>query len=206
MSRLASRRADQVSIETDLRNWSREVLEVPSAHLKGMPPCPYAKQAWKQGKILVIESDNFEEDVARYCRDFYEFGKELIVVATYDIPDMDDLTEFTQALNDRHPSLHCMQFHPDYGADDADMDFLTDNDWESSSEYEYCMLFIQDLRLVVAASDRLEPLGYYSAYPRDEYEELVVNRKRRLTNANEDRSQEDDARWRSKENDAWRHG
>lgn len=173
------------AIEADLRSWSREVLEVPSEHLKGMPPCPYAKQAWKQDKILVIESDNFEEDVARYCRDFYEFNKELIVIASYDIPDIDDLTAFTEELNLQHPSLHCMQFHPDYGADDAELDFLTDNDWESSTDHEYSMVFIQDLALVVAASDRLERLGYYSAYPTDEYETLVVTRKRRLTNGNE---------------------
>ena len=173
------------AIEQDLRSWSREVLEAPSPHLNGMPPCPYARKAWRENKVLVIESDKFEEDVLRFCRDFYEFGKELIVIATYDIPDIDDLSAFTSALNTDHPSLHCMQFHPEYGADDADMDFLTDNDWESSTVYEYCMIFIQDLRLVVDASDRLEALGYYSAYPRDEYEELVVNRKRRLTNGNE---------------------
>jgi hypothetical protein len=59
------------AIEADLRSWSREVLEVPSEHLRGMPPCPYAKQAWKQDKILVIESGNFEEDIDRNCRDFY---------------------------------------------------------------------------------------------------------------------------------------
>jgi hypothetical protein len=39
------------------------------------------------------------------------------------------------------------------------------------------MVFVQDLRLVISASDRLEALGYYSAYPTDEYEELVVNAK-----------------------------
>jgi hypothetical protein len=190
------------AIEQDLRSWSREVLEVPNDYLKGMPPCPYARKAWRENKVLVIESSNFEEDVARYCQDFYEFDKELIVVGTYDIPDLEDLTEFTEGLNAQHPSLHCMQFHPDYGADDAELDFLTDNDWESSNPYEYCMVFIQDLRLVVAASDRLEALGYYSAYPRDEYEELVVNRKRRLHYGDETPCDEER---QDQEDDAWRH-
>lgn len=179
------------AIEQDLRSWSREVLEPPSKHLNGMPPCPYARKAWRENKVLVIESNNFEEDVAKYCREFYEFDKELIVVGTYDIPDIDDFSAFTDALNEKHPSLHCMQFHPDYGADDAEMDFLTDNDWESSIEQDYCMMFIQDLRLVVAASDRLEILGYYSAYPQDEYEALVVNRKRRLNYGDEAQSNEE---------------
>lgn len=192
------------AIEADLRSWSSEVLEAPSPHLNGMPPCPYARKAWRENKVLVIESDNFEADVTRYCRDFYEFDKELIVVGTYDIPELDDLSLFIEELHQTHPSLHCMQFHPDYGAEDAGLDFLTDNDWESSNSHEYCMVFIQDLALVVAASDRLELLGYYSAYPRDEYEELVVNRKRRLTDGNETSC--DEARRRSQEDDARRHG
>jgi hypothetical protein len=75
-----------------------------------MPPCPYARKAWRENKVLVIESDNFEEDVAKYCREFYEFDKELIVVGTYDIPDLDDLSSFTEELNTIHPSppLHAV--------------------------------------------------------------------------------------------------
>ena len=47
------------------------------------------------------------------------------------------------------------------------------------------MVFIQDLEQVVLASDKLQTLGYYDVYPDEEYEELVVNRKRRLTNGYE---------------------
>lgn len=189
---MAARGADKVSIEADLRSWSRTVLEAPSPHLNGMPPCPYARKAWRENKVLVIESDNFAADVARYCRDFYEFDKELIVVASYSIPNLEEFAGFVASLNEEHPSLHCMQFHPEYGAEDAELDFLTENDWESSVSDDYCMIFIQDLSLVVAASDRLEALGYYAAYPRDEYQELVVNRKRRLPHGNETSCNEED--------------
>lgn len=191
-------------IESDLRSWSREVLEVPSPYLKGLPPCPYARKAWRDNKVLVIESDNFEADLRRHCQDFYEFDKELVVVATYDIPDINDLASLVETLHSEFPHLHCMQFHPDYGPEEAELDFLFDNDWESSTAYEYSMVFIQDLKLVVESSDRLESLGYYAAYPRDEYEELVVNRKRRLTDGYETSCNE---AWRQdKENDARRYG
>jgi hypothetical protein len=94
---------------------------------------------------------------------------------------MTEFAEFTKRLNHRFVALHCMQFHPDYGAEDTELDFLFDNEWESSIDEEYCMLFIQDLELVINASDKLDPLGYYEAYPSAEYEALVVDRKRRLT-------------------------
>ena len=38
-----------------MRDWSRTVLEVPNESLNGLP-CPYAKEAWKQNKVNVIET------------------------------------------------------------------------------------------------------------------------------------------------------
>tara|TARA_R100000231_G_scaffold33411_1_gene29306 strand:+ start:2070 stop:2588 length:519 start_codon:yes stop_codon:yes gene_type:complete len=168
------------NVESDLRSWSREVLEVPNDHLKGLPPCPYAKQAWHQNKVLVIEGDDITIDALRYCNEFYDLSKELVVVASFNIPDLEEFSAFVEGLNKDFKTLHCMQFHPDFGAEDAELDFLYDNDWDSSLDRDYCMVFIQDLRLVVNASDKLEKLGYYNAYPRSEYNELVVKRKERL--------------------------
>ena len=169
------------SIESDLRSWSREVLEQPSKYLKGMPPCPYAKQAWKQDKVMVVELEDIILQADKYCFDFDAFEKDLVILASYNLPDMTEFAEFTKRLNHKFVALHCMQFHPDYGAEDAELDFLFDNEWESSIDEEYCMLFIQDLELVINASDKLDPLGYYEAYPSAEYEALVVDRKRRMT-------------------------
>ena len=173
------------SIEADLRSWSREVLEVPNQSLKGLSACPYAKNAWKRDKVLVVETDDVYADSLRHCADFTVTGKELVVVASYKIPKLNKLHRYVQNLNILFENLHCMEFHPDYGADDAELDFLSDHDWESSVDQPYCMVFIQDLELVVQASDKLERLGYYEVYPKEEYTELVVNRKRRLTDGYE---------------------
>lgn len=172
-------------IEHDLRSWSREVLEVPSEHLKGLPPCPYAARAWRDNAVLVVETSDIFADAVKHCEDFEELDKELVIVATFDLPEPEDLHELSEGLNKRFPTLHCMTFHPDYGADDAGLDFLTDNDWESEVDGDYAMLFVQSLDQVVAASDKLHPLGYYDVYPPDEYEALVANRKRRLTDGYE---------------------
>ena len=167
-------------IEKDLRNWSVEVLEVPNQDLKGLSPCPYAKNAWEKDKVLVIQTDDIFAESLRQCSDMPLTDKELIVVASYDIPEIDKFNKYVQNLNILFDTLHCMEFHPDYGAEDADLDFLYDNDWESSLDKPYCMIFIQDLEQVVRASDKLQTLGYDDVCPDEEYEELVVNRKRRL--------------------------
>ena len=188
------------SIEEDLRIWSREVLEVPNQSLKGLSACPYAKEAWKKDKVLVVETDDVYADSLRHCADFTTTGKELVVVASYNIPKLNKFNKYVKNLNILFENLHCMEFHPDYGAEDAELDFLYDNDWESSVSKPYCMVFIQDLKQVVHASDKLQRLGYYDVYPEDEYEELVVNRKRRLTDGYEtsfyeEKTDGNEARW-----------
>jgi len=171
-----------MSIEADLRSWSREVLEIASAHLNGLPPCPYAKQAWAEDRVAVIETDRILLDTLKACTEFHLRNKDLVVVASHYIPDIEELQEFVDTLNEAFPQIHCMPFHPDYDAEDAGLEFLTDNDWESEIDDLYCMVFIQDLRAVVSASDKLERLGYYAAYPPDEYDTLVTARRRRLAN------------------------
>lgn len=178
--------ADQMSIESDVRQWSREVLEVPNKHLNGLPACPYAKQTWQDNKVLVVETDYVYAEAMMNCASFGELNKDVVVVASYEIPDSESFYSFVEALNDTFPELHCMEFHPDYGAEDAELDFLTDNDWESEVEQPYCMIFIQDLEKIVEASDRLEKLGYYDNYPSDEYDALVRYRRERLVGDDDD--------------------
>ena len=64
------------------RSWSREVLEQPSKYLKGMPPCPYAKQAWKQDKVMVVELEDIILQADKYCFDFDAFDKDLVILAS----------------------------------------------------------------------------------------------------------------------------
>lgn len=173
-------------IEQDIRAWSAQVLEVPNKHLKGMPACPYARKAWKENKVLVLETDDVCKLTDNYCQSFDSYNKDLIIVATFNVPDIDDFNVYIEEyLNVKYPELHCMGFHPEYGAEDAELDFLLENNWESKVDEDYCMIFVQDLKQVVEASDRLVPLGYYETYPKEEYDALVVQRKRRYLNGNE---------------------
>ena len=169
-------------IKDDIRSWSREVLEVPNPELNGLPACPYAKQAWKQNKVNVIETDSLVETVVKEA-DWFDNTYDLVIVASYNFPSIDFFDVYIDYFNDTYSEndLHIMGFHPDYGAEDADLDFLYNNNWESSVEDEYAMMFIQSLSKVDDASLKLEKLGYYDVYPSDEYKTLVVDRRKRRT-------------------------
>ena len=133
-------------IKDDIRSWSREVLEVPNPELNGLPACPYAKQAWKQNKVNVVETDSLVETVVKEA-DWFDNTYDLVIVASYNFPEIDFFDTYIEYLNDTYSEndLHIMGFHPDYGAEDADLDFLYNNNWESSVEDEYAMMFIQSL-------------------------------------------------------------
>ena len=167
-------------IKDDIRSWSREVLEVPNPELNGLPACPYAKQAWKQNKVNVVETDSLVETVVKEA-DWFDNTYDLVIVASYNFPSIDFFDVYIDYFNDTYSEndLHIMGFHPDYGAEDADLDFLYNNDWESSVEDEYAMMFIQSLSKVDDASLQLEKMGYYNVYPEEEYKAFVLERRQR---------------------------
>jgi len=175
------------SIEDDIRSWSKEVLEVPNEHLDGLPACPYAKAAWLKDKVSVVEVDNIYSGTTFEADRFNENDYDLVIVASYTLPDADQFWGTTEILNDLYASrdIHLMVFHPDYGAEEADLDFLYDHEWESGIDAEYCMVFIQRLSQVDEASRSLEKLGYYEAFSREDFETLVIERRRRIKNGDE---------------------
>ena len=72
---------------------------------------------------------------------------------------------------------HLMQFHPDYGAQEAGLEFLL-QEGVSDPDLEYCMVFVQKLSLLDDAALSLEKSGYYKQFPEDTYEALVLDRRR----------------------------
>lgn len=186
-------------IAKDLRSWSKYVLEVPNPHLNGLPACPYARKAWLDNKVKVLEVDNVLLSALEHRHLISKY--DLVIVASYEIPDAETMQAMVEHYNDlgAHEDLHFMLFHPDYGAEDAELDFLYEHDWESELE-DYCMIFIQRLSQVDDASLQLEGKGYYSTFPKHEYQTLVLDRRNRR-NGNETKSNEksyqDDAWWQS---------
>jgi len=167
-----------MSIEQDVRSWSQHVLETPNKQLNGLPACPYAKKAWMDNKVYVYETDDLIKDAVLLRKNALT-DYDLVIVASYQIPESQALDQTIQAFNMlcAKENLYFMCFHPEYGAEDAELDFLYEHDWESSIEDDYAMIFIQRLTDVDDKSRHLERLGYYQAFKRDEYEVLVLQRR-----------------------------
>lgn len=167
-------------IESDIRNWSNKFLEVPNVNLNGLPPCPYARQAWIDDKVsFSIDTglDGLVHEVAIFDSHDYD----IIVWANQELPDMQYLDGYCDGINEAMSiagkDMHLMVFHPDYDAHDAGLDFLVEEAVTDDS-LVYCMVFIQRLSTLDDAALSLEKSGYYKHFPDDVYESLVLDRRK----------------------------
>jgi hypothetical protein len=134
----------------DLRRWTTEVLSRPSEELRGMPPCPFAADAWDAGRVAVGLCDGLSAtDLSRYVEDKNEG-----LVAE---------------------DMWLMAYHPDDDPNEYGLTYL-DAEWEPVVPEDYAMIFVQQLSKLTAASYNLEKQGYYDECPWKTYRDLVHRR------------------------------
>jgi hypothetical protein len=171
-------------VEADIRKWSHDFLEVPNAMLNGLPPCPYAKQAWLEDKVVFSVNTGLD-GLIEEVKNFESHNYDIVIWASEYLIEMEYLDGFCDGVNEAMSiagkDMHLMVFHPDYDAEEAGLDFLLEDD-VSNDELQYCMVFVQRLSPLDDASLSLEKSGYYQHFPKDTYQSLVLDR-RKLRNA-----------------------
>jgi hypothetical protein len=167
-------------IEADIRKWSHEFLEVPNKKLNGLPPCPYAKQAWLDNKVIFSINTGLD-GLAKEVADFESHEYDIVVWANEVLPDIHYLDGWcdgvNQAMSIAGKDMHLMVFHPDYDAEEAGLDFLVE-DGVVDHNLLYCMVFVQRLSTLDDAALSLEKSGYYKHFPEEVYQSLVLDRRR----------------------------
>jgi hypothetical protein len=167
-------------VEADIRKWSHEFLEIPNEKLNGLPPCPYAKQAWLDNKVTFSINTGID-GLAKEVSDFDQHDYDIVVWASEYLPDMHYLDGWCDGVNEAlsiaGKDMHLMVFHPDYDAEKAGLNFLLE-DGVVDNSLIYCMVFIQRLSTLDDAALSLEKSGYYKHFPTDVYESLVIERRK----------------------------
>ena len=106
-------------VEADIRKWSAEFLEIPNEKLNGLPPCPYAKQAWLDDKVTFSVNTGIS-GLIDAVREFKTHNYDIVVWADEDVLDMEYLDGFCDGMNELMSvsgiDLHLMVFHPDFDA------------------------------------------------------------------------------------------
>lgn len=181
------------AIVTEITQWSAEALEKPSPLFNGLPPCPYARQAWLDSRVALLfkYEDNYQ--VLYSCISQFDDKFDLaIIVDMVNEKEPDDFHAYWESLNrfiaegvfiDK--DIWVMGFHPD----DEASEFVDEIDFAPETDARYAMIFVQRLSKLQEAADKLDKKGYYDSYD-GQYNarEIYVLREelyRRLKNGDE---------------------
>ena len=159
---------EEKKIETEIREWSSNVIEMPNPNFKNIPTCPYAKAAWEKGLVkIVFDHDGKDKQLLKYISSYDDDYELVIVVETDYDEDQDGFHEGLSEVNSLisqdvwdDSDLWVMGFHPS----DDESEVLDAESFEPVSEYSYGLIFIQRLSLLQEASDKLTLTGYYDVY------------------------------------------
>jgi hypothetical protein len=166
-------------VEADIRKWSHDFLEVSNKKLNGLPPCPYAKQAWLDDKVSFSINTGLE-GLIKELTIFELHNYDIVVWANQYLPNMEYLDGYCDGINEAMSiagkDMHLMVFHPDYDAEEAGLDFLID-EGATDEGLVYCMVFVQRLSTLDDAALSLEKSGYYEHFPEEVYKSLVLDRR-----------------------------
>jgi len=142
----------------------------------GMPLCPFAKPAWDEGRVRVVETSSGDKLWSAVLKSvaLVNSGCDVVLVVAADYEGTyADLEEATDRLNDF------------FFAARLDLWALSHLDGEA-------VIFLQKLTHLDNSAAKLEKLGYYNHYSPCEYERLIAKRRQRRDHYA--RNEEDDAR------------
>ena len=127
----------------------------------GFAPCPYAKKAFIDKKLLVIECLDREDlwkTISGRCKNF----------------------------SDKHSVIICFEEEASQTYKEVEAACIAMNDWFAYNKMDvwllafqtnFTMVFIQRLSELDDASQKLEKMGYYESYDPSDYVKLILNRR-----------------------------
>ena len=147
-----------MSVQKFLDTWIRDKVSQPSPETANIPACPYALKAWVEDKVKIVEVANLWEEVAEQIEAFTDDYQ--VVICSQ-----------IQQLTYEELEGCCMGLNAYLALKEKDI-------WLLSFQDIYDMILIQRLSHLDDASKYLERLNYYANYGRDDFERLILTRRK----------------------------
>tara|TARA_A100000172_G_scaffold57977_3_gene37745 strand:- start:215 stop:649 length:435 start_codon:yes stop_codon:yes gene_type:complete len=143
-----------------------------------MKACPYAEAAWRNDKVDVVVGTDIL-GLKEAIKHFDPKDKDILIWVNFNLNKYERWDRWVGLWNEKNKKsdTHLMLFHPDFPPSEETEEFLTDNEWESSIEEDYMMIFVQSLSFLNKASVALENSGYYNYFSDDLYQSLLEARR-----------------------------
>ena len=142
------------SASNDIEDWILNFLSKPNTTFAGLPPCPYAKRAWLDGKVLVRHIHSQELELAiESSKDSFPDNKDVILFCVDPVSitpkELADLCISTDkfVLLDDHP------------------DSVEEIQGVVLNQGKYAIVFMQRRNQLIDARAELELTDYYKNFP-----------------------------------------
>lgn len=143
-----------------IREWAQELAK-PTKFNNGVSSCPFALPAIDAGEVSSMVSSNLWLDVMSESLGFDLLDQKVLMIFA---PDYEgDYAELES---------RCMALNEIFTASGIDI-------WLLSYMHDDVIVFVQRWSELEKAAAKLEKLGYYKNYERDDYERHILARRKR---------------------------
>ena len=146
-----------VKLKTWVQKWIDDLTK-PSPNNNEIPLCPFAKKAWQEKEVKVVNSKDIWTTV---CKEVNVFGSHKVVMCVDENPEY----EYSEL------EAGCIALNYWFASIKKDV-------WLLSYQTDRAVVFIQTLSELDDASVILEKQGYYENYSEDDFKRLVEHRRK----------------------------
>jgi hypothetical protein len=156
------------AIVQEIIEWSAVALETPNPHFNGLPPCPYAKQAWLDQRVAILFKYEDSYQVLYSCISQFDDKFDLVIIVDLaNDKEPEAFHSYWEGLNKFiaegvfiDKDIWVMGFHPE----DEPSEFVDEIEFTPNNDTLYSLIFVQRLSKLQEAADKLNKKGYYDAY------------------------------------------
>lgn len=161
---------------SNFEDWILNFLSQPNSVFNDLPPCPFAKEAWMQGKVLIQEitkidtlsiTDYFLSELEDYSCHWPKDKEVVALVCDPNIISSQQLVDITEIATEKFLSERgfvALEDHPDLLEKVKDVILNNGN---------YAVIFLQPFDKLNKARKILKKKGYYKNWTTEYYQEVV---------------------------------
>ena len=144
-----------MTAQQQIESWILNFLSKPNSVFNNLPPCPYAKQSWLDGKVEVIETDSkhLEQQICKILETFPDSKDLVMFVLDPNEVSYEQLELISKQYKNEKFAL--LKDHPNER--ETVKDVVLNNG-------KYAIIFVQRREELARARKELDGSGYYDNF------------------------------------------
>ena len=146
----------------EVEDWINEVISKPNKIFGNLPPCPYARKAWKDKKVKVT----YDRIVSEQDYEKVKSGELDLIMIIQQGANIDELYEFKHYLeNTLGKDFVVLEDHPELKEEVGGMNL----------NFGKPVLFVQNRKKLTEARKFLETKDYYKNFDKEYKDDILSN-------------------------------